>query len=395
MRKLLFFPLIFLTLFGSAQKQSYQSPDQGVVFREVFNSAQEVAVNGGVATAVTFADGKGVFNGASSKVVYAKYVGGVKSVRVRLTLTGTSHGVMTLTASHRITITTGTVAATGFATPTIYVDGVATSTITAGTHEIAVTTATPINTNLLAVGWNGTAYLTGSVDLVEIYNRQLSASEVSNLYNGVTYKPLIPATSLDLTTINGVVQERTGKTITQSNITYVQNGSYKSAKYNGTTSYMTTTGGGLTGAVCIMGIFRANGWGESGMGRIFDNTGITIFISNIAADEGLCFQRDNASTVQSYSKSIILGKTYFYAITSTSTGVTNFYICDIKSPPVLSGSANQAAGTPVSGTTWYIGNRAANDRAFNGFIPSIVILPFIPTLNQITQQWSATRKFLN
>ena len=84
-------------------------------------------------------------------------------------------------------------------------------------------------------------------------------------------------------------------------------------------------------------------------------------------------------------------KTIFLCATSTSTGITNFYIGDKNNPPALSGTANQNAGTPVSGSICYLGNRAADDKTLNGWLNDVRLEQSILTLEEVTQFWSSTK----
>jgi len=78
----------------------------------------------------------------------------------------------------------GTVTATGLTSPTIYVDGVVSNTITANKWQyIVVTTDTAEDVNNLDIGrTQDTNYLQGKMDEVRLYNRVLSAGEILDLY---------------------------------------------------------------------------------------------------------------------------------------------------------------------------------------------------------------------
>ncbi|TSC72367.1 MAG: hypothetical protein G01um101448_986 [Parcubacteria group bacterium Gr01-1014_48] len=78
----------------------------------------------------------------------------------------------------------GTVTATGFASPTIYVNGAVSSTITAGRwYHVVVTTATAENASNLDIGrTQDINYLGGKLDDVRFYSRVLSPDEIKRLY---------------------------------------------------------------------------------------------------------------------------------------------------------------------------------------------------------------------
>jgi len=79
----------------------------------------------------------------------------------------------------------GTVTATGFTSPTIYVDGVVSNIITANKWQyIVITTDTAENVDNLDIGrTQDTNYLQGKMDEVRLYNRVLSAGEILDLYH--------------------------------------------------------------------------------------------------------------------------------------------------------------------------------------------------------------------
>jgi len=119
--------------------------------------------------------------------------------------------------------------------------------------------------------------------------------------------------------------------------------------FNGTTSKIVYTGmNGLTGITTISAQIHPIALG----GFIFDNTKVKLKVNSSGY---LSFSRDGSTYVNSGAGSIAINTTYNILITSTAVGVTNMYINN-----VLSGTANQAAGTPASGTTWNIGTDATN-----------------------------------
>ncbi len=79
----------------------------------------------------------------------------------------------------------GTVTATGFSTPTIYVNGVATTTISAGSWQhVAVVTDTAENASNFDIGRTAdTNYLEGTIDEVKLFNYALTQAQVAYDYN--------------------------------------------------------------------------------------------------------------------------------------------------------------------------------------------------------------------
>ncbi len=91
-----------------------------------------------------------------------------------------------INSSTYINSSSGTVSATGFTSPSIYVNGILNGTLTASVwNHVVVTTTTAVNATAFEVGRANGAYLnnTGKMDEIRIYNRALSPAEVSALYS--------------------------------------------------------------------------------------------------------------------------------------------------------------------------------------------------------------------
>ena len=79
----------------------------------------------------------------------------------------------------------GAITAQGFTSPTIYVNGVQKSTITAGAWQhIVITTATALNaTDLDLARIEGVGYFEGKIDDARLYNYVLTTEQIKTLYN--------------------------------------------------------------------------------------------------------------------------------------------------------------------------------------------------------------------
>ena len=381
MKKLFLLIFIYSGLLGQMQSKYETYP--GLVFREVFNSETDTRANGGTPTSVTYSQGKGTFNGSSSNIAYKNQFG-VKYVRIKLALTTTTQSILTLSATHSITVSSGTISATGFSSPTIYVNGVASSTITTAESEIVVRTATAINANLFVLGKVSTNYLNGTVNYIELGNRVLSASEVSNLYNNLAFKDLQVTPLINFDSRTGVIRDLTGKTITNTATTIKRNGSIWSADFNGTTSTLNYGNiDPLTGNLTICGWIKQR---DSKAYFILYNGASTLrFYTNT---DQLRFLMNTSSTAFSLTCSFPINKWTFFAVTRSNTGVTNFYVGDSKTAPSQSGNVNQNSGTPVAGSDIIISR--TNVTKLNGLLSQLRIYQSILTLPQITQIWSST-----
>jgi len=192
-------------------KESPSSNYPNLIFREVFRSEQETRKNGGTPTDVDFANGKGTFNGTSSKVNYNLGLNGTYSVRVRCNPTsfaatrylfdcrGSNDDgagrIRLASPSGAVTITSGTSYVNGLAT-TATIVGVDNEVIITG---ITLTQGTGANLSLIGSEKGNVSEFLGTMDLVEIYSGTLTASEVSNLYNDRWNTELPPTTPREVT----------------------------------------------------------------------------------------------------------------------------------------------------------------------------------------------------
>ena len=159
-------------------------------------------------------------------------------------------------------------------------------------------------------------------------------------------------------------------------VTNVKNG-WPMRFYNGVNSSLLNAGDLIgTGDVTFVAVIRPDGWGGGGTGRIIDNSQF-IFGVTTTNSQLFCGNAGSGNT-NSAASSISLGNYYVVTLTRTSAGVINFYING-----ALSGTANQAGTTPVSGSVTYLGNRAAGDRGFQGMMSSTVIYPKILSASEI------------
>ncbi len=100
-------------------------------------------------------------------------------------LTTTEYFVNITGSSEYIWANSGTVTATGFSTPRIYVDGVRTTSIVANKWQhIAVTSATAENASNLDIGrTTDSSYMEGRIDNLRLYDYDLSQEQVAWNYN--------------------------------------------------------------------------------------------------------------------------------------------------------------------------------------------------------------------
>lgn len=401
---------LFLSLTSYGQKQSLYAQYPGLIFREVFNDEASTRMNTNTYSGIIFSQGNGIFSGATtSYLTYTKKLSSTFTIRTKFKVSASGSRTILSAGNWGYWIANDNLLrfSTGVANPTItsalindtyYVidcsfDGATYRLYINGVLNNSTNAAFP-TTNISPL-YIGRAYNTtgenfiGSIDWLEIYNRALSASEISNLYNGVAHKDLTITPLIDFDSRTGEIQDNTGKTITNTATTIKRAGSIWSADFNGSTSKLDYGNiDPLTGDITICGWVKARGLGENNAGRIIDN-GSIVFYCGFSGTQKFFFSSDASTTITSAANSFFFSKCQFIVLTRTSAGVTNFYIGDYRTPPTLSGTANQSSGTPLAGSTnIIIGNKSNSIATWNGLISQLKIFKSILTQAQINQIWS-------
>jgi len=147
------------------------------------------------------------FNGTSDYVTMLALTGGtaVTSVDFWVYPLTTTEYFVDLNGSAYVWANAGTVTATGFTSPTIYVNGAVSSAIVAGKWQhIAITTGTGINASAPNIGKTPTNnYLEGNIDEIKISNRVLSPDEIAETYRmGANHHLTRQISSTDLSGAN-------------------------------------------------------------------------------------------------------------------------------------------------------------------------------------------------
>lgn len=120
------------------------------------------------------------FNGTSTAIQNVTSVSGVKTVSMWVRpISVSSTALIDLNGTARITVSSGTISATGFTSPTIYVNGKVSSTLTANEWQlVTVTTGTAITASAIKIGNYSTTYFNGFIDEVKLYPNARSQAQI-------------------------------------------------------------------------------------------------------------------------------------------------------------------------------------------------------------------------
>jgi len=383
----------------------YPVTDKQMVFQEQFDNEYASIKNGAELTDIVYSYGQATFNGTSSKANYNLNLNGVYTVRIVFTEGAVASkylldfrnsggtGYVWINTSSIISIPSGIK----------YVNGiVANPTLVENTNYEVVLAGMSLDCTILWVGVNSTGggiFFNKNIDLLEIYEGTLTASQVENMFLGRTLIPFpqqVNEQSLQLLSkiesSQGVIYDVMGNTIVNTNVETIDIGQTEVMGFNSVDSKLDLGVLDNTGNITTCGWIYANSMGEGNAGHIYsDYTSYGLYI----AASKLKLTRDGAGHTAESASIIDLREWLFYCTTSTGAGVTNIYIGTINTAPLLSGSADQVGGTPFISTSHStIGNRSINDRTWDGYINKPTIVSGIMTLQQITQIWSESKQYL-
>lgn len=223
------------------------------------------------------------FDGSSSYVAVGD-VGTVRSVSFWVYADDvTTRKIMNMNGTAQIELDgSSQVTATGFTSPTVYVNGSsASSVLDTGWHFVTVTTGSGVSASTVDIGRVASGYFDGRIDEVRVYNRVLSADEIDALYRSGSIR--FTSSSVELqkgsSLANGLVGHwtfdglDTQTTITdrsgQGNHGYFYGGATSSAKtigklgqaltFNGTSNYVNA---GNTASLSVSGNITVALWAK-------------------------------------------------------------------------------------------------------------------------------------
>ncbi|GIW59895.1 MAG: hypothetical protein KatS3mg087_0961 [Patescibacteria group bacterium] len=124
------------------------------------------------------------FDGSNDAVTTSGTTSNVRTVSFWVRPMTTSEQYVDLNGSAYIQSSTGTLSATGFTSPTIYINGQVSSTLVANRWQhIVVTTSTGLSASALRLGQISTNYGQMFMDEFQLYTTALTESQVKSLYN--------------------------------------------------------------------------------------------------------------------------------------------------------------------------------------------------------------------
>lgn len=366
-------------------KESIKGIDRNLIFRETFNSEQTVRRNGGQPTDIDFSNGIGTLNGASRKIIYPiKY--GVKTIRFKINLATTTENILKLSSTHNISVSSGTISATGFASPTIYVEGSLTSNITTGWKEVMITTSTAFNADDIILGFIS-SYGEFDIDLIEIYNKALTAEEVSNLYNNLTYRDVRDGLALDIDSRQGVIEDRRGNALTISGVEVKKDnvncsyftigyGAYLRIQKNITVS----TGITITGWFKFTSLFSST----SDRNLMHLDSASNLYILGINRWGAIGATISNSGDLVGIPTSHVNLKWYMISVTFAATGLI-IYENGIK----VGENTNPQTLTDI--TDIYIGKPATTEAPYEGYQNQQRVMNRVYTAQEISQLYTSQR----
>ncbi len=120
------------------------------------------------------------FNGSTASVTVSNTINNVQTVSFWAKPETTTQYFIDLDGgTHYIWVNSGTVTATGFTSPTIYVNGVQSSTLVAYNWQlVTITTSTGFNASSIKIGNVSTHYFNGFMDEVKLYDYSRSSDQV-------------------------------------------------------------------------------------------------------------------------------------------------------------------------------------------------------------------------
>jgi len=223
-----------------------------------------------------------------------------------------------------------------------------------------------------------------------------TTSSFTGSIDNVTVQEIQPKLIFDFNSTNGAMETNTSSELTPTNVDIVKNGIKYSARFKQTTSRI-NCGVDVIGtkSITACGWIYLYSYGGNAQSRILDNGPFILAVYQTTNRFILILSRNGALTWVSTDGSFPINKWRFFAVTSSSSGLTSGFVGDLRLPPTQTGGLNTNAGTPLPATTnLFIGNNSSLSRWFDGIIQTVQVYEGFLDLKDITQIWSKTRNYI-
>lgn len=199
---------------------------------------------------------------------------------------------------------------------------------------------------------------------------------------------------LNIDAKNGVIANKWNTTLTNTAVTPKRAGNIWAMEFNGSTSKLDCGSyNTLVGDKSFVAWIKAGRISSSSLEYIFNNGSLLLAIDNGTwyVSNGILISSDGSlSAPSAYSSNNAIKRMipFQVVVTRTSAGVVNIYVNG-----VLTGTANQASGTPVAGSTnLTLGSSSASSNPLDGHMSAVRIIDGILTAQEISQLFSNERR---
>ncbi len=389
-------------------KESYISQDSRLVFREVGNTYASMIANGCTNTDVVIDNGTMTFNGILSKLNSDVILNGTYSIRIRCKVTNFTNFNFLFDATGTNVDGTGfifsnqTTGIINSSSGTIYVNGVAGTSISANTYvEIVVTgitlvSGTGVNKVLFGAKYNNSFFLLGDMDSVDIYKGTLTAEEVSALYKNSLYTTPSTEDAVLHIPCQGSIIDLEGNTIVNTDVIVKRDGSKDMMKFNRSTSVLDC--GNAASLQLTASILLAT-WVKT------TDTGIQIMIAkDDDTNRNFGLYMDSGAVkfyifVSGAAKEVISNASTFadgrcHRVIAINNGTDLLIYIDGQLAPSTGGTGN--GGVMDNDTVnLTIGDRALLDMPFSGELDDIKMLSTVWTAEQVARDYNSNKSNYN
>ncbi|MBI2465307.1 DUF2341 domain-containing protein [Candidatus Shapirobacteria bacterium] len=346
------------------------------------------------------------FDGSNDKATLFSSVSNLQTVSFWFYPTSTSPAVIDFDGgTHYISGSSGTLTATGFVDPLIYINGLLTSSFSINTwSHVTIVTNTPFTATAVTLGKVSTNFFPGIIDEFRLYNRSFSPSEINQLSQ---WAPS-PVAYWNFEEISGSTAFDTSGNSNNGTIT-AGNGQYLPGKFgggynfDGATSQINAASDTVldnlptTAGISLSTWINPKNEGENNAGFIVAknvgtaaNSGWILQLTptnaiNFTVDGSTDLVRTTANNIISPSSWNHIELTWDGIITTAST--VKIYVNGIEVG--YSTTTNGASRVSDTSSNLYIGNDSTQARTFNGIIDDLKIYNYVRTPSQIIEDMYA------